>query len=718
MAQVVETTIANNVTGMEEISKLINKVGELDQEQKRVAAAMLQVKAAGDKLTKSTHNVASATKAQAAAANELRNRLDPMFAAQKRFNQQMDEADRLYEAGIISLKEYTAAQKQARDALRQHAQAVQNGSASVKNGTNDLDAQSKVFRRNRQAMQMAGMQIGDFATQVTSGTSPVQAFNQQIGQLGYALSTSARPRLAAVGNFLAGPWSIAVLGATMILGPMIEEMLGLGEASGNTKKSLSDLVEEKRAAFRQTEVTKQAEEAYKKTIEGVREAILANKKALGELNEAKQTSAEKALKEARANLANIRTLEAEHTARLLNVKAMAQAQMQRAISAGAGSEIAAMGLAEAYRRVSEAEMDALKVSMDFVDAMNQVNSAERAVSAERIRYSSSTDAATRATQALTESMDLAQLMIADGTLSASEGAQQMIALAEAKKRVEEAAKESGRATKEIKSEMDKFLESIVKADNRLELARQAFLAGAISASQYRTEIEKAEKAERQFAKVPIAKILALRGNKPLQLFQGPFDVSPLEEFNREQEKVAKEAENIRSSYEAIGNAVANGFKGMITGAQSFGSAMKSIIQSVIDELFRLYVVQQIVGFVTGALGGIFGGGAAPAGGGGSGFGSPRGFAAGGYPAPGKVALVGERGPELFVPTSSGKIIPNHQMGGGGGMVINGDARGSSDPEAVRQQVQQGILEAAPSIVAAAQNRTINTLRRPRLAGAL
>jgi hypothetical protein len=81
-------------------------------------------------------------------------------------------------------------------------------------------------------------------------------------------------------------------------------------------------------------------------------------------------------------------------------------------------------------------------------------------------------------------------------------------------------------------------------------------------------------------------------------------------------------------------------------------------------------------------------------------------------------MVGERGPELFVPTSSGKIIPNHQMSAGGGMTINVDARGSTDPEAVKRQVQQGILEAAPSIVAAAEQRTISTLRRPRLAGVM
>jgi hypothetical protein len=84
---------------------------------------------------------------------------------------------------------------------------------------------------------------------------------------------------------------------------------------------------------------------------------------------------------------------------------------------------------------------------------------------------------------------------------------------------------------------------------------------------------------------------------------------------------------------------------------------------------------------------------------------------------GRTYLVGERGPELFSPATNGQIVSNDNMRGGG-MVINVDARGSSDPEAVRQQVERGILEAAPAIVAAAQQRTITTLRRPKLAGAL
>ena len=44
-------------------------------------------------------------------------------------------------------------------------------------------------------------------------------------------------------------------------------------------------------------------------------------------------------------------------------------------------------------------------------------------------------------------------------------------------------------------------------------------------------------------------------------------------------------------------------------------------------------------------------------------------------------LVGERGPELFVPNQSGNIIPNHDLagigGGGTNIVVNVDASGSS-----------------------------------------
>jgi phage-related minor tail protein len=46
------------------------------------------------------------------------------------------------------------------------------------------------------------------------------------------------------------------------------------------------------------------------------------------------------------------------------------------------------------------------------------------------------------------------------------------------------------------------------------------------------------------------------------------------------------------------------------------------------------------------------------------------FANGGDPPVGKASIVGERGPELFVPRTAGTIIPNNALGGMGGQTIN------------------------------------------------
>ena len=54
-----------------------------------------------------------------------------------------------------------------------------------------------------------------------------------------------------------------------------------------------------------------------------------------------------------------------------------------------------------------------------------------------------------------------------------------------------------------------------------------------------------------------------------------------------------------------------------------------------------------------------------------------GFANGGNPPVNRPSIVGERGPELFVPRSSGTIIPNNALGGGANVTVNVDASGSN-----------------------------------------
>ena len=80
--------------------------------------------------------------------------------------------------------------------------------------------------------------------------------------------------------------------------------------------------------------------------------------------------------------------------------------------------------------------------------------------------------------------------------------------------------------------------------------------------------------------------------------------------------------------------------------------------------------------------GLFGAGAPAAVAGGgifSGAGPYQFKAAGGSVMGGTPYVVGEKGPELFVPGRSGTIVPNNQLGGGGAtnVVVNVDASGSN-----------------------------------------
>ena len=82
-----------------------------------------------------------------------------------------------------------------------------------------------------------------------------------------------------------------------------------------------------------------------------------------------------------------------------------------------------------------------------------------------------------------------------------------------------------------------------------------------------------------------------------------------------------------------------------------------------------------------------------------------GKAAGGPVTGGQTYVVGEKGPELFTPTSSGHITPNDELGGSTNIVVNVDASGS-DVEGD----QEGGRELGERLAAAIQSELIKQQR--------
>lgn len=97
-----------------------------------------------------------------------------------------------------------------------------------------------------------------------------------------------------------------------------------------------------------------------------------------------------------------------------------------------------------------------------------------------------------------------------------------------------------------------------------------------------------------------------------------------------------------------------------TGKLNFNSFARSVIQDLV--LIELKAMaSSAFKVIGGGLGGLLGGVAGFIGGM---------FADGGDPPPGKASIVGERGPELFVPKSSGTIVPMDKVGSTTNNVVN------------------------------------------------
>ena len=164
----------------------------------------------------------------------------------------------------------------------------------------------------------------------------------------------------------------------------------------------------------------------------------------------------------------------------------------------------------------------------------------------------------------------------------------------------------------------------------------------------------------------------------------------LDTLNEVGEKSKSIAETINESFkkaaDGLSRSLAQGLaKGKLS-LNSFKDFFNQILEDILQAIIQKNLTDPLVAGLTGGsagggLGGILGSlfgtptVGAPMGGldfGGffSGIGSFLGFANGGVPPVGRASIVGEKGPELFVPNTSGRVIPNDDINMGNGGTTN------------------------------------------------
>jgi len=176
--------------------------------------------------------------------------------------------------------------------------------------------------------------------------------------------------------------------------------------------------------------------------------------------------------------------------------------------------------------------------------------------------------------------------------------------------------------------------------------------------------------------------------------------------------------NIKSLTNQGLNGLTDALTAGVTGAANFADAMKSMAKSVIDSLIKMLIQKYIVDAAFGAITGFIGNtqaGINSSAGYGSSLGGADPFntsnfaprAIGGSVQNGSPYMVGERGPEMFVPNSQGSIVPNNRMGGGG-VVVNQTINVTTG---VQQTVRAEIASLMPQIANAAKGAVADAKMR-------
>ena len=219
----------------------------------------------------------------------------------------------------------------------------------------------------------------------------------------------------------------------------------------------------------------------------------------------------------------------------------------------------------------------------------------------------------------------------------------------------EANKQAEASMKDRAAADEKYFGAMRKQDVELNAIAEATRRMIDPSREYTAQIEDinralaANKLRSEEAASAIDKIRAASVDAQLEDFFGSMDKKSAENM----ERIASEAERGKDAARELGMTFSSAFEDAIVD----GKKLSDVLRGLAQDLVRLFLRKQVTEPLFASL---FGGGSS----GGSGLlGGIIGgmFADGGRPPLGKVSIVGEEGPELFVPDAAGAIISNRDI---------------------------------------------------------
>ena len=705
-------------------SQVIKWQQKFATEQGKVSAKLeenYRVQNLSNKSARESASVFQALDAQVAKVSssysQLKASIDPVYAAQLRMR-------KAHETVRAALKAETITRAEAAQSLiayRKQTKALLASQSAATKGSNRFGV----------VTQQAGYQIGDFLVQVQSGTNPMVAFGQQATQLvgilplmtgAFGLSTTkliglsaglgiAIPLLTAVGAWFLRSKESADKSAKSIdkfdqavqsldeslanwvrtkkaaeLGMTVDELLGVDSLS----RAKDDLKSAREELSRLTKEVTTGSDRFKKT--GF-ELIANYIKRLG-LSEEELTAIKK-VEAATIRVADIqRRLAEERVLKIREEKSNLEQSLQlekTRLKYGEDSQelkaLVAQQELEAYGRQVAAMDLSEKQKADLIEAFrnNQAELAKLRLEAEEaektidrifrnrtvmysIRFSGDANVMS---QSLTPS---------NKPLKPTQSYQDLIKMGWTPEDLERIGvkpprKSGGGGSKTTTKD------PLVELNKRITLDEKL-----LGVSKERAVVERAiANSERDYSKESI-----------------DLAVQRLEAYNKEKELLEEAAAQQQNIADTLKNSMEDAFMSIVDGTKSAEDAFKDMARMIISELYKVLVVQQMVGSFSSGGGGILGA-LAPI----------FGRASGGTVMSNQPYLVGEKGPEVIVPQNRGHVmnadLTAKAMGGSGeAVVVNQTFNFAANGD---DSVKKLIAQAAPQIANMTQKQIMDSRRR-------